>query len=247
MGDIERAIEVFARGFAFTRSFTYPFRADRIGKLWVMRDAPRSNSRDYRAEEWISYNVEPREAVRVARRHTRGRFFICAIRAADESDEEIRASFRRLKYRLMHTEPFMLHRLRQIPRFACDYPIERVRTQAVADRLAKAAGARQILPEHLNSRRPPMRQYVVLDGRRPIGWVRSIHVGNSGWVSNMHVEPKYRRRGIGRAMLSRMLRDDRATGMRRSMLLASHTGALLYPVVGYEMIGELLLFAPPKK
>jgi hypothetical protein len=72
MGDIERAIEVFARGFAFTRSLTYPFRADRIGKLWVMRDAPRRNNKDYRAEEWISYGV-----VRDDRR-------AAAIRAAKE-------------------------------------------------------------------------------------------------------------------------------------------------------------------
>jgi hypothetical protein len=41
-----------------------------------------------------------------------------------------------------------------------------------------------------------------------------------------------------------MLRDDRARGARRSVLLASHTGALLYPRVGYEQIGLMLVYAP---
>jgi hypothetical protein len=40
------------------------------------------------------------------------------------------------------------------------------------------------------------------------------------------------------------VRDDRAGGNSKSVLLASHAGALLYPNVGYEQIGALLIFAP---
>jgi hypothetical protein len=43
-----------------------------------------------------------------------------------------------------------------------------------------------------------------------------------------------------------MLQDDAAYGARQAVLLASHTGAKLYPVVGYEQIGTLLLYAPEK-
>ena len=53
-----------------------------------------------------------------------------------------------------------------------------------------------------------------------------------------------KRAGIGRALLSRMLRDDRALGSVCSVLTASHTGALLYPRVGYERIGMLFMFVP---
>jgi predicted acetyltransferase len=60
----------------------------------------------------------------------------------------------------------------------------------------------------------------------------------------MHVDPAHRRRGIGRALLARMLQDDRALGSRCSVLTASHTGALLYPRLGYERIGTLFMFAP---
>jgi GNAT superfamily N-acetyltransferase len=122
-----------------------------------------------------------------------------------------------------------------------------VRTQEVADRLAKAARTRQALPEHLVPG-SPLRQYVALDGDTIVGWVRSIAVGReSTWVSNMYVLPKYRRRGVGRSMLVKMLRDDRAAGATMSVLTASHTGAMLYPVVGYELIGMLYLFTPPRR
>ena len=50
--------------------------------------------------------------------------------------------------------------------------------------------------------------------------------------------------GIGRALLSKMLRDDRARGSKCSVRTASHTGALLYPHLGYERIGTLFMFAP---
>ena len=63
----------------------------------------------------------------------------------------------------------------------------------------------------------------------------------------MYVVQKHRRRGIGSAMLAKMLRDDRAHDAKCSVLLSSHTGALLYPRVGYQQIGTLLLFAPQRK
>ena len=53
----------------------------------MMRDAPRKNPRDYRKEKWIAYDVDPREVNAIARQHTRGRFFVCAMIAAGEPDE----------------------------------------------------------------------------------------------------------------------------------------------------------------
>jgi predicted acetyltransferase len=63
----------------------------------------------------------------------------------------------------------------------------------------------------------------------------------------MYVSPPFRRRGIARSLLCQMLHDDRAGGAQTAVLLASHTGAKLYPVVGYEQIGTLLLFTPKKR
>lgn len=51
-----------------------------------MRDAPRKNPRDYRKEEWIAHEVEPGQVDAIARRHTRGRFFVCAMIAEGKQD-----------------------------------------------------------------------------------------------------------------------------------------------------------------
>jgi GNAT superfamily N-acetyltransferase len=242
---LDLAVETFARGFAFTRGFTHPFLAERVGPLWALRDAPRKRAADYRREEWVAHGVEPAEVDRLARAGTRGRFVVCATRAADEPAEPLRAAYKALGYRLQATEPMMAHALDDLPPFDGPLPIERVTTQEMADALARAARSRQVLPEHLRSD-APLRQYVALDGDRPVGWVRSIVVGEATWVSNMFVEPPYRRRGIGRSMLVKMLHDDRAHGATCSVLTASHAGALLYPRVGYELVGELLLYMPSK-
>ena len=244
--DLAGAIEVFVRGFAFTRSFSHPYVAERVGPVWVVRDGPRKRPADYRREEWVAHDVDPSELDRIARRHTRGGFAVCAIRRLDEPDEPLRAAYKALGYRLGTTEPMMMHRLARIPRLPEPLPIRRVTTPQQAASLAQAARSRQVLPEHL-SPDSPLRQYVALEGEEPVGWVRSISVGNACWVSNMYVHPDHRRRGIGRSLLARMLRDDREDGASSSVLLSSHTGALLYPRVGYVLIGELLLFTPRKR
>jgi hypothetical protein len=56
---IEFAIEVFVRGHSAGRSRTFPYEVSRVGPLWLMRDAPRKNSRDYRKEEWIAHDADP--------------------------------------------------------------------------------------------------------------------------------------------------------------------------------------------
>ena len=257
--EIERAIETFVRGFCAQRSATHPYESFRVGRIWVMRDATRKNPKDYRKEEWIAYGVEPEEVDADARSGGTGilpvlrpaplhrRFFICAIRSMNESDEPLRTAYKSLSYRLLGTEPLFVQRLQRIPRMSVldGVRIEQVRTAEVAVRFGKASRSRPIPSEQLGPH-APFRQYVALEDKKIVGWVRSIHAGDSTWCSNMYVAPTYRRRGIGGALLARMLRDDRRLKFRQSVLLSSHTGALLYPRVGYQQIGLLYIFAPQK-
>jgi hypothetical protein len=92
--EMEFAIEVFVRGHSAGRSRTFPYEATRVGPLWVMRDEPRKNPRDYRKEEWIAYNVDAPEVDAIARRHTRGRFFVCAMVGQEEPDEPTRTAYK---------------------------------------------------------------------------------------------------------------------------------------------------------
>jgi len=243
---IERAVEGFIRGLCSCRSFTHAFLAERVGPLWVARDGPRKSG-NYRNEEWAAFGVMPAEVDRIVRRESRGRFAICEMHPVGESDEKMREGYKSLGYRLQTTEPLMVHSLKRIPRFEAPkgVGIERVMSQELADRLAKPARARQILPQHFANE--AVRQYVALSGEKIVGWVRSVEAGDSRWCSNMHVLPAYRRRGIARAMMARMLRDDRDAGAEANVLTASHVGAKLYPIVGYEHLATLYVYKSRRK
>jgi GNAT superfamily N-acetyltransferase len=247
-GDIEHALGVFAGGFCFTRSLTHSCLAERLGRLWVIRDAPRRRKSEvYRSEEWIGHGITPREMDGAARSGTRGRFRLCLLRGEGELDLSFRADYRQMGYRLRGTEPLMVHDLKRIPRLSAPATIQRITTSDLAACLAKAAGRRPIVPEYWDAA-SPLRQYVALDpAGAAIGWVQSIGVGDATWVSQMYIMPAYRRQGIARAMLCHMLREDRAAGSRGSVLLASHTGALLYPSVGYRQLGTLWVYCPGRR
>src|SRR5262245_9038823 len=129
--EIEFAIEVFVRGHSAGRSRTFPYEVDRIGPLWLMRDAPRKNPRDSK-EEWIAREVPPSEVDAIAPRATRGRFFVCAMIVKGEADEGTRAAYKALGYRLLATEGFFVQRLERIPRPPSQVSIIRVRTAELA-------------------------------------------------------------------------------------------------------------------
>jgi GNAT superfamily N-acetyltransferase len=244
---IERAIEGFVYGLCSVRSLTHPYLPERVGRLWVARDAPRKRG-DYRNEEWVAFGVAPAQVDQIVRGAARSRFAICEIHPVGHPDEEIRRKYKALGYRLLVTEPLMMHSLKRIPKFKppAKVKIERVLTQELAGRVNEAARRRQILPQHLKDDRA-LRQYAAIADGKIVGWVRSVEAGDGRWCSNMNVLPAYRRRGIARAMLSKMLTDDRKHGATAAVLTASHTGALLYPLVGYERLATLYVFKLPAK
>ncbi|HEV2474578.1 MAG TPA: GNAT family N-acetyltransferase [Chthonomonadales bacterium] len=240
---MDQAVEVFARGFSFTRSYTHPYPAQRVDGLWQLRDEPRDAPR---REEFISHGLTPEAVHQTAQARSDGRYCISLIRSSDESAGPIIAAFKALGYRYGSSELMMANVLTEIPDAVEPFPVTQVTTLVQAERLAKAARARQILPHHLTDTASGVRQYMAADGDRPVGWLRSVVVADHTWCTNVFVVPAYRRKGIARAMLVRMLRDDLAAGSNASVLTASRAGSQLYPTVGYRTIGELLFFTPPR-
>lgn len=243
--DIEFAIEVFVRGHCAVKSRTHPYEPSRFGPVWLMRDAPRRDPRKYRKEEWIAHGVDAADLDALARGQARGRFFVCVILAEGEALEPVKAAYKALGYRLLATEGFFVHDLRKLAAFSSPASIEQVRTPELAARYGRATRSRPI-PDNLLGKDAPFRQYVALDGQQIIGRVRSVDAAGATSCCDMHVDERHRRQGIGRALLARMLRDDRKHGSKCSVLTATHAGGLLYPRVGYRRIGTLLMFAPSR-
>lgn len=243
---LSRAVTVFTEGFTFTRSFTHPYQARRFGSLWVMRDAPRKKAADYRREEWVATDEPPAKVHATLRARHRGRHALCVIVRAGHDDVKVRAAYKALGYRLASTEAFMVHDLRKIPRVASPAQVSRVRTPELADAINQAAGWSQILPDHLQAA-APLRAYVARSDGQVVGRVRSVHCAEGTWCADMFVLPAHRRQGIGSALLSALLRDDRKHGAKRAVLTASHAGAKLYAAMGYRLTGTLLFFNPPRQ
>ena len=90
------------------------------------------------------------------------------------------------------------------------------------------------------------RVYTINDGTKFIGSCSSIRVGDASWIGSVYVDEAYRRKGLGMALMTRAMSDDRALGINQSILLASHTGLKLYSHLGFSQLGTMYIYNPPK-
>jgi GNAT superfamily N-acetyltransferase len=102
---------------------------------------------------------------------------------------------------------------------------------------------------HLAGARPQIRMYYAESEGMPVAHALSVQLRTrTAWVHDVFTHPAHRRRGLASALMRFMLQDDASHGVAHSVLLASHTGALLYPQLGYAAISNLLMFMPvPRK
>ena len=238
---IEKAVEVFVRAFALTRSLTHPYLAEWVDGAWAMRDGPGRRG-DPRNEEWVGYGLAPTQLDRVVGRHARGRFVVAYVVQSHSQELEARREFKGLGYRLTAIEPLFVHALADLPAVSSPVSVLRVQDETLALRLGKELRRRPLGPDAF-AEDAAWRQYVAEVDGALVGWVASLAACDAAWCANLYVKPDHRRQGIAKALMARMLADDQALGRSASVLLSSHTGAQLYPTLGYRQIGTLLLYA----
>lgn len=243
--ELERAIEVFTQGFAFTRSFTHPYVVSMQHGLTVMQDGP-GKKRDPRRPEYVVFGKTPRQAEQALRKCGLTRGGVCVACDNSIDIDSAKAAYKAMGLRLLFTEPFFVADPERAPQYKPPVRVCRVVDSADADKVNRAARRRQILPSHLG-RDDELRLYAAFNGGSCVGWVKSVPVGQDSWVSNLYVDVSARGQGIGRSLMSTMLADDAKFGVKNSVLLASGAGSRLYPHVGYQRIGTLLVFVPGKE
>jgi GNAT superfamily N-acetyltransferase len=77
---------------------------------------------------------------------------------------------------------------------------------------------------------------VCLDNDRPAGFITAIRYLKSAWVGNLLVLPEYRCRGIGRALMQKVLQVLDSGACETVWLTASADGAPLYGTLGFKQI-----------
>ena len=66
--------------------------------------------------------------------------------------------------------------------------------------------------------------------------------GKIGLLSSMYTHPDYRRKGIARALLDRVVAEARKAGCGAVWITASEMGVLLYTSYGFEKNGRFLQY-----
>ncbi len=94
--------------------------------------------------------------------------------------------------------------------------------------------------------------WLALDGERIIGTSGMSFVekppyfgcpsGRIGLLSSMYTDPSYRRRGIARELLKRVVEEARAYGCGSVQITASDMGALLYTDFGFVKNGNFMQY-----
>lgn len=201
----------------------------------VLRDWP--PRRHPRKAEIFACELEPRLVVEQARAADVGWHFLCDVVGPDVDLIERRAALKALGYRALGTEWLFVHELREIPLRETDAPVRVVRSAEEFATLPGGAWRKR----HWD---PAVTHFAIWDESATYGWVHSRRFGDDAWVGDLYVPEPHRRRGLGRSLMSALLRHDRDAGVKRSVLLASSAGAQLYPLLGYELAGVLQLMCP---
>jgi ribosomal protein S18 acetylase RimI-like enzyme len=99
-----------------------------------------------------------------------------------------------------------------------------------------AAKDHQFLAQQVAGARWVVQAY---DGARLVGFCRAISDGvSNGYISSVMVDPEYRRRGIGREMLARLVRG------KDGIKFALHTrkeAAAFYAAVGFAPATDMMI------
>jgi GNAT superfamily N-acetyltransferase len=247
---LDRSVRAFLIGFSMGKSRTHPYITTTINRITAMHDAPRANPSLYRRAEFIRLDGEPDEihadclstAAQIG--ESVQRWFLCSIRTQNDL-EPVEREFKKIGYRLLGREAFFIHDYAKL-KDPSGGPVSRLKTEEDIKEFFSWAGLRVSSQDIARVHSGEIRRYVAKHEEQIVGNVASIAAGGqTRWVQALYVHDPFRRRGFGKALMDRLLWDDYQLGNTLSVLLASKTGAKLYPRLGYRQIGTLLLYKKP--
>jgi GNAT superfamily N-acetyltransferase len=237
--DAETAWALFITGFtdtAFARRAASRFR---VGPLEAVHFRQGESSGTSFAEFFIRA-CDPVEALAaVAASRPAARHYLTVL----EDRPGLPEAFERRGYRLDDSETLMACDLAASPVPLVDQEVTVVRTAEAAEwhNANDPQGVRWILPDSLIDQR--MAHYAIVRGGRLLARGRNMQLDQGhSYVSRVYTAETHRGQGLARALMARLLADERARGARWSVLTASRMGEPLYRRLGYRALGTILIF-----
>lgn len=135
----------------------------------------------------------------------------------------------------------MVHRLDEFQSKRSDHEITRLSAASQADIGNAIEGAEPVSPADLED---PLLDYYVgyIDGRpASIARISRLESGIS-WVSHVYTASPFRSLGLATSLMIRMMHDDRESGERLMLLLATEEAHSLYQKLGFLDLAAVLNF-----
>jgi GNAT superfamily N-acetyltransferase len=155
------------------------------------------------------------------------------------------AAYTAAGYRPAFSEYLMARSLDDLPPLDPSVPVQRVRDDAEAAHVNAADAEAEPWVRPGNREAPNIRHYYTMQDGVVAARARSWQLGRAcSYVTHVFTHPAYRRRGLARAVMLRLLHDDAAQGIATSLLVASEEGDLLYRSMGYARLATLLVLEP---
>lgn len=237
--DAETAWSLFIAGFTDTAFARRAARRFRAGPLEAGNFVEGEVSGTPFAEFFAS-SCDPAEALAaVAASRPPPRHYLTVL----EDRPGLREAIERGGFRLDDTETLMALDLPATSLPAPTWEVSLVRTAEEAEwhNANDPQDTRWALLDNLAD--PRMAHYAVVRDGRLLVRGRNFHVdAEHSYVSRVFTAETHRGQGLARALMARLVTDDRARGARWSVLTASQMGEPLYQRLGYQALGSILIF-----
>ena len=240
--DICTAFVIFRESFTEVPSRRAISTLHQAGPLPVVRSKYLWNGVPRHTDDFFIQAIAPEVALAAVREHNPlPQHYLLVI---DDQPDTL-AAYSAAGYRLAFSEYLMARPLTNLLPANPEVAVELVRDADEAARMNAADVEHEPWVRPGNFEAPNLRHYYVLqDGviaARARSW--QPHAEYS-YVTHVFTNPAYRRRGLARAVMLRLLHDDLAHGVTESLLVASEEGDLLYRSLGYTRLATLLVLEP---
>jgi predicted GNAT family acetyltransferase len=236
MLSIQAAMDVFINGWVYARRFEETITMSKPGMLTHLTfGTPPSQTHEFMVPDGSA----PDEVLNLIRQTGQPSH---ALTVFTTQRQQTHDAYTAHGYRPQHPEYLM----------ACDLtetsfvPDEKISVRLIESeqdrRWFNLQREREIIPPQALSDRLMNYYFVELDGQLVCEGRWILTAGQYALIDSVYTTQTYRRRGLGQALMLKMLSDAFQRGAKQSVLVASGDGHKLYSTLGYTVLADILIF-----